>query len=211
MVGNTIYFRSRLRLRVPSPPHCLRDKFSRRRSATTTTAGKVWLLHPSPLLRALPQSRSSKLSGPLTLRLTLSRDIICRDPRSRRWTTGGEQSRRTHTRGQTDAARFSVQMGDTQFQSGRILRSTPPPTPRRRRCRLGASSFQVTLWPGELSNQRICRVIRTKRGGRVFAYQDPQAPHTSVNPDTYLPGQQVSQRCQSLRRCRSEVTDKYQL
>ena len=99
---------------------------------------------------------------------------------------GGEQSRRTHARGQTDAARFSVQMGDTQFQSGRILRSTPTTTPRRRRCRLGASSFQVTLWPGELSNRRICRVIRRNRGGRVFAFQNPQAPHASVNPDTYF-------------------------
>ena len=144
-------------------------------------------MHPSPLLGALPQSRSSKLSGPLTLRLTLSRDIICRDRDQGGGPRGeGAQSRRTHARGQTDAARFSVQMGDTQFQSGRILRSTPTTTPRRRRCRLGASSFQVTLWPGELSNRRICRVIRRNRGGRVFAFQNPQAPHASVNPDTYF-------------------------
>ena len=139
---------------------------------------------------------------------TIERHYLSR-PEIKEVDHGGES--RAGARGQTDAARFSVQMGDTQFQSGRILRSTPTTTPRRRRCRLGASSFQVTLWPGELSNQRVCRVIRTNGGGRVFAYQNPQAPRTSVNPDTYLPGQQVSQRCQSLRSCRSEVTDKYQL
>ena len=116
-------------------------------SAKTTMAGKVWLLHSSPfflclsLLWALPVSRSSELSGVLTSQLTLSRDIICRDPRSRRWTTGANERTNTATAVQTLLVSPFKWVTPNSNPGGfydRRLR-------RRRRCRLGASSSEVTL------------------------------------------------------------------
>ena len=124
-------------------------------SAKTTMAGKVWLLHSSPfflclsLLWALPVSRSSELSGVLTSQLTLSRDIICRDPRSRRWTTGANERTNTATAVQTLLVSPFKWVTPNSNPGGFYDRRL-----RRRRCRLGASLFLVTLVLEESPNLR---------------------------------------------------------
>ena len=183
---------------------CLRDKFSRRRRRRLWQVKYGYCIHPLSFFLSLPLSLSSLGSSRVPkLRTQWSAHIVV-DTIERHYLSRPEIKKVDHGGERTNAAAAVQTLLVSPFKW-----VTPNSNPGgfydrrlRRRSRLGASLFQVTLALDESPNLRTSSgsYEHQGEGEHVFAFQNQQAaPHTSVNPNTYLPGQQVSQRCQSLR------------